>query len=72
MTLSLYLTNLSLYLIFQGIQFLAMWYHGYMEILTDQCYYCDTPAEYNDVVVEDLVYSVSGVCKKHLRMGLSS
>jgi hypothetical protein len=51
---------------------MAIWYHGYMEILTDQCYYCDKPAKYNDIVVEDLVYSVSGVCKSHLRMGLSS
>ena len=49
-----------------------MWYHGYMEILKSTCYYCDKPAEYNDVVVEDLVYSMSSVCKKHLRMGLSS
>ena len=40
---------------------------------TETCYYCDREAEYNQtVVVDGSSYTVSGVCKNHLQMGLSS
>jgi hypothetical protein len=38
----------------------------------DKCYFCDHNAEYDQVVPLDSGYSVSGVCKNHLRMGLSA
>lgn len=39
----------------------------------DQCYFCLEKAEYNQIVlVEENSYTVSGVCKNHLIMGLSS
>ena len=39
----------------------------------EKCYYCDKPAEYNDLVgtIEE-GFSVAGVCTKHIRQyGLS-
>lgn len=39
----------------------------------EKCNFCDLQAEYDQVVtVGDSRYTVSGVCKKHLRMGLSA
>jgi len=38
----------------------------------DKCYFCDHEAEYDQVVPFDSGYSVSGVCKNHLKMGLSA
>jgi len=38
----------------------------------EKCFYCDQEAEYNQIVGENGDYSVAGVCKKHLVMGLSS
>lgn len=43
------------------------------QTFSDICYFCDQRAEYNQVVtVEKNSYTVSGVCKNHLEMGLSS
>lgn len=43
-----------------------------MDTLTDKCHLCDNTAEYDDIArVEGDVYVVSGVCKNHLKMGLS-
>ena len=42
-------------------------------IKTEKCYFCDLKAEYNDVVKTDKsTYTISSVCKLHLKMGLSS
>jgi hypothetical protein len=39
---------------------------------TETCYFCDREAEYDQTVtVDESTYTVSGVCKVHLRMGLS-
>jgi hypothetical protein len=44
-----------------------------MSTFSDRCYFCEDPAEYNDIVeVSETNFTVSGVCKKHLKMGLSS
>jgi hypothetical protein len=38
----------------------------------ENCYFCDTQAEYDQIVkTENCDYTVAGVCKNHLRMGLS-
>ena len=38
----------------------------------ETCYFCDKQAEYDQLVtVGDSTYTVSGVCKAHLLMGLS-
>ncbi len=38
-----------------------------------KCYFCDHSAEYDQVVpVDNSQYTVSGVCKNHLKMGLSA
>jgi hypothetical protein len=43
------------------------------QTFADRCYFCDQRAEYNQVVKqEENSYTVSGVCKNHLVMGLSS
>lgn len=47
-------------------------YNETMNTLKEKCFYCDKPAEYNDLVKVGLVYSMSSVCKAHLRMGLSA
>jgi hypothetical protein len=47
----------------------------YMESLKkkEKCYFCDHKAEYNQVIdLGQHGYSISGVCKSHLEMGLSS
>jgi len=39
----------------------------------EKCHFCDHQAEYEQVVtVGDSKYTVSGVCKSHLMMGLSA
>jgi hypothetical protein len=38
----------------------------------EKCFYCDALAEYSQLVGEEGSYTVAGVCKKHLTMGLSS
>ena len=39
---------------------------------TEKCYFCDLQAEYDQVVKTDKsAYTIAGVCKLHLRMGLS-
>lgn len=39
----------------------------------EKCYFCDHLAEYNQVVsLGGSIYTVSGVCKSHLLMGLSA
>lgn len=38
----------------------------------EKCFYCNEKAEYTQLVGEEGNYSVAGVCKKHLTMGLSS
>jgi hypothetical protein len=44
-----------------------------MSTFSDRCYYCDKPAEYNDVVeVTEFNFTVSGVCKNHVEVGLSA
>lgn len=44
-----------------------------MDTTTDKCYLCDNVAKYNDIVKsEQNSYIVSGVCEKHLKMGLSA
>ena len=44
-----------------------------MPMLKEKCYFCDNISEYNDVVkVKIHDYIISGVCKEHLKMGLSS
>ena len=43
------------------------------QTFSDHCYFCPEKAQYNQVVlVEKDSYTVSGVCKNHLIMGLSS
>jgi hypothetical protein len=47
----------------------------YLESLSkkEKCYFCDHKAEYNQVIdLGKFGYSISGVCKSHLEMGLSS
>lgn len=39
---------------------------------SEECFYCDAEAEYNQLVGEEGNYTVAGVCKKHLVFGLSS
>jgi PP-loop superfamily ATP-utilizing enzyme len=44
-----------------------------MTTFSDRCYFCDNTAEYNDIVkIEEYNYIISGVCKEHLKMGLSA
>jgi len=52
----------------------VIWYHINMtQTFADTCYFCDQLAEYNQVVkIENNSYTVSGVCKDHLEMGLSA
>jgi hypothetical protein len=39
---------------------------------TEKCYFCDRQAEYDQTVsIDESIYTVAGVCKNHLRMGLS-
>jgi len=38
----------------------------------EQCFYCESEAEYSQLVGEEGNYTVAGVCKKHLVLGLSS
>lgn len=38
----------------------------------EKCYYCNKNAEFNQLVGEPDNYIVSGVCKDHFVMGLSS
>jgi hypothetical protein len=39
----------------------------------EQCHFCDHLAEYDQVVtLGESTYTVSGVCKSHLLMGLSA
>lgn len=39
----------------------------------ESCHFCDREAEYDQLVtLDESSYTVSGVCKKHLRMGLSA
>lgn len=46
---------------------------GMTQTFSDTCYFCDQLAEYNQVVkIENNSYTVSGVCKDHLEMGLSA
>lgn len=50
-----------------------MWYDIYMSQKTITCHFCDHQAEYDQVVtVGNTEYTVSGVCKNHLTMGLSA
>jgi hypothetical protein len=43
-----------------------------MDTTTDKCHLCNNIAEYDDIAkVEGDDYIVSGVCKEHLKMGLS-
>lgn len=32
----------------------------------EKCFYCDRPAEYNDLVDDNGAYTVTGVCKVHV------
>ena len=43
-----------------------------MPVRIERCHYCSNPAEYNQLVGEDKIYTVTGVCKDHLEMGLTS
>ena len=38
----------------------------------ERCFFCDHQAQYDQVVLDSSDYTVSGVCKSHLLMGLSS
>lgn len=50
-----------------------MCYNFYMSNQLEKCNFCDLQAEYDQVVtVGESKYTVSGVCKKHLLMGLSA
>ena len=33
----------------------------------EKCYYCNKPAEYNDLVGSEGNYSVAGVCSDHVQ-----
>lgn len=37
-----------------------------------KCFFCDKPALYYDVVIENAEYIVADVCLEHLSMGLVS
>lgn len=42
-------------------------------IKIEKCYFCDLKAEYSDIVkIDKSTYTISSVCKLHLKMGLSS
>ncbi len=57
----------------QHVQFKRMWYDIYMSQKTTTCHFCDHQAEYDQVVtIGNTEYTVSGVCKNHLTMGLSA
>jgi hypothetical protein len=39
----------------------------------EKCHFCDKLAEYDQVVtMNNINYTISGVCKSHLLMGLSA
>lgn len=44
------------------------WYNKFMNAtIIETCYYCNNPAEFNDIAPNGENYVVAGVCLKHLK-----